>query len=98
MFRNSKEVRYMPLWQGPLHAPSVSTSLDPFGCLDRQKVQAFSLFPFYVSLTHREVSGWQSLKGYAMYKGHTLDPQFIRRLMRKEGGVSAVANVRPNVR
>ena len=52
----------------------------------------FALFPFYTSLTNGKVSGWQSLKGYATYKGHILDPQFIRRLVRKEGGVSTFMN------
>jgi len=37
-----------------------------------------------------KVSGWQSLKGYATYKGHTLNPQFIRRLVKREGGFKLV--------
>lgn len=39
-----------------------------------------------------EVSGWQSLKGYATYKGHALNREFIQRLVKKEGGVSSVMN------
>jgi len=38
-----------------------------------------------------KVSGWQSLKGYATYKGHTFNPQFIRRLVKKEGGFKLIA-------
>lgn len=37
-----------------------------------------------------KVSGWQSLKGYATYKGHTFGPQFIRRLVKKEGGFKLI--------
>ena len=42
----------------------------------------------HASLTHIKVSGWQSLKGYAVYKGRTLDTAFIQRIVKKEGGVS----------
>jgi len=51
-----------------------------------------SRFIFRASLTRRKVSGWQSLKGYATYKGHTLNPAFIQRLVKKEGGVSFIVN------
>jgi hypothetical protein len=73
--------------------PLASTFLDPFGCSDRQKVAVFPRVLFHASLTHGEVSGWQSLKGYATYKGHTFGPQFIRRLVKKEGGVSTVVDL-----
>jgi len=92
MVRSNKEVRCTPLWRGPPPALLVSTSPDPFGCSDRQKVAEVCHFPIHTSLTHVQVSGWQSLKGYATYKGHTLSPEFIQRLVKKEGGVSLVLN------
>jgi len=55
----------------------------------------FATFPIHTSLTHEKVSGWQSLKGYATYKGHTLNPEFIQRLVKKEGGVSLIVNLWP---
>ena len=53
----------------------------------------FATSPIHTSLTNVQVSGWQSLKGYATYKGHTLNPEFIQRLVKKEGGVSPVVNL-----
>ena len=77
----------MPLWRGPPHVLLVSTSLGQFDCSGRRKVRA-SRLSLHDMLTDGQVSGWQSLKGYAAYKGHTFDPQFIQRLVKKEGGVS----------
>ena len=87
----------MPLWRGPPHVLSVSTSLGRFDCSGRRKV-GFGRLPLHTLLTHGQVSGWQSLKGYAAYKGRTLDPQFIQRLVKKEGGVSLDINARPYLR
>ena len=42
-----------------------------------------------------KVSGWQSLKGYATYKGRAFNQEFVQRLAKKEGGVSFVVNPLP---
>lgn len=84
----------MPLWRGPPHVLSVSTSLGRFDYSGHRRVRFGRSSP-HDMLTGGQVSGWQSLKGYAAYKGRTLDPQFIQRLVKKEGGVSLVMNARP---